>query len=82
VFTKLKMIRNSNHVSADKMAEILGLSTKSAYYKKENGRVKFTLSEAKKISDFFGISIEEIFFKSKVSYKERNQIDNKENAAS
>lgn len=62
MFKKLKEIRNSQKVSAEKMASILGLETKAAYYKKENGSVKFTLSEARKVSNFFGLTIEEIFF--------------------
>lgn len=67
MFNKLREIRNSKNVSAEKMAAILGLETKAAYYKKETGSVKFTLAEAKKISDFFGLKIEDIFFNDKVS---------------
>ena len=78
MFNRLRMIRNNKHISANTMAELLGLKTKAAYYKKENGRVKFTLTEAKKISDFFHSSIEEIFFKDKVSCKEQKEATQKE----
>jgi len=63
MYKNLRVLRNNNSVSVEKLCEILGLATKAAYYKKENGNVKFTLVEAKKISDFFKISIDDIFFK-------------------
>nr|WP_207716408.1 XRE family transcriptional regulator [Clostridium beijerinckii] len=56
------------------MKDLLGLKTKAAYYKKESGSVKFTLHEAKKISDFFKLSIEQIFFDSHVPNKNYNTI--------
>ena len=67
MFHTLKQIRQENEVSAEKMAELLGLKTRAAYYKKESGSVKFTLEDAKKISDFFGVPVEEIFFANEVS---------------
>lgn len=67
MFDKLKEIRTAKGVSCEKMAEVLGLETKSAYSKKENGTVKFTLAEAKKISDFLRMTIEDIFFEDEVS---------------
>lgn len=67
MFEQLKSIRSSKSTSAEQMAEVLGLETKAAYYKKESGTVKFSLADAKKISDYFGIPIEHIFFDSEVS---------------
>ena len=67
MYSNLRIIRNKNSITAKKMCDILGLKTKAAYYKKENGNVNFTLTEAKKISDFLGMTIDEIFFKSKCS---------------
>lgn len=67
IFDKLKQLRTEKGVSVEEMCDILGLATKAAYYKKENGTVKFTLSDAKKISDFFHRPIEEIFFTHQVS---------------
>lgn len=62
MFSKLKMTRISKGVSCESMAELLGLATKSAYSKKENGIVRFTLLEAKKIADYFQDTIENLFF--------------------
>lgn len=58
---KLKNIRKEKSIKQSEMAKILGISD-SNYFKKECGMVKFSLIEAKKISDFFKIPIEEIFF--------------------
>ena len=70
MFVKLKKLRVERNVSAEEMSKILGLETKAAYYKKESGNVKFSLLEAKRISDFFNIPIEEIFFSNEVSHKD------------
>ena len=70
MFEKLKKLRVERNISAEDMSKILGLETKAAYYKKESGNVKFSLMEAKKISDFFNIPIEEIFFSHEVSSKD------------
>ncbi|NFA42965.1 XRE family transcriptional regulator [Clostridium botulinum] len=62
MYENLRRIRNNKNISANQMCKLLGLVTKAAYYKKENGTVNFTLMEAKKVSDFFKLSIDEIFF--------------------
>lgn len=58
---KLRELRLSKNLSGDDMAKLLGLS-KGTYSKKENGTVKFSLIEAKRISEVFKKNIEEIFF--------------------
>lgn len=58
---KLKKLREKQNIKQSEMAKILGISD-SNYFKKESGMVKFSLIEAKKISDFFKVSIEDIFF--------------------
>jgi len=63
---KVKEIRINNNVKQEKMAEILGMSVCN-YSKKENGYLKWTIKEAKKIADFFGKTIDEIFFANEVS---------------
>lgn len=63
MFERLRQIRKEKRITCEEMAEELGLQTKAAYNKKEHGKVKFTLQEAKKISEIFGMSIEEIFFR-------------------
>lgn len=59
---KLKKLRQNNNVPTKKLLNALGLKSFSAYYKKESGRLRFSLMEAKIISDFFKMPIEEIFF--------------------
>lgn len=63
MFEKLRRIRNERNISALEMANVLGLKTAAAYYKKENGTINFTLEEAKKIADYLKMPIEEIFIK-------------------
>jgi len=63
MFEKLRRIRNERNISALEMANLLGLKTAAAYYKKENGTINFTLEEAKKIADYLKMPIEEIFLK-------------------
>lgn len=67
VHYNLKRIRKASGETCEDMARIIGLKTKGGYNKKENGHIPFTLAEAKKASDHFGLSIEAIFFENKVS---------------
>lgn len=57
----LKMLRDRCHIKQDEMARYLGISPPT-YSKKESGDIRFSLIEAKKIADYFQLSIEEIFF--------------------
>lgn len=68
MYTNLKEIRVKKNVTAEQMAKLLGLKTKAAYYKKEAGKVKFSIDEAKAISEYFNVSIEKIFFEQIVSH--------------
>ena len=63
----LQNLRQKNGLTHKNMAELLNLKTASAYCKKELGHVPFSLQEAKIISDFYGKTIEEIFFADKLS---------------
>lgn len=63
---KVKELRESKGIKQEEMAKITEMSTAN-YSKKENGVVKWALSEAKIIADFFDKSIEEIFFDDEVS---------------
>lgn len=65
---KLKAYRKLNNVNQSDIANLLNI-TLTSYSHKENGKTKFTLEEAKTISDFFGLSIEEIFFNNNVNLK-------------
>ena len=63
MFEKLRKIRNERNISALEMANLLGLKTAAAYYKKESGTINFSLEEAKKIAEHLEMPIEEIFIK-------------------
>ncbi len=70
MYSKLRDKRNLQNVSADEMAMLLGLKTKSAYYKKENGDVKISISEAIIIAKHLNCTLEELFFDCGVSEKD------------
>lgn len=67
MFERLREIRTQRGISAQTMADLLGLETEGAYYKKENGTTKFSLLEAKAVADYFGLPIETIFFTEELS---------------
>lgn len=64
--SKLKTIREKLGYKQEDIAELIGVSLPN-YCKKENGTVKVSLIEAKKISTKFNMGIEEIFFDDEVS---------------
>lgn len=57
----LKELRKTNNVKVSTLAELIGLKTLAAYYKKESGSVKFTVEEAIAIAEHIGKPVEEIF---------------------
>lgn len=67
--SKVKEARIKHSFTKSEVAKYLNL-TLNGYSMKERGKRKFTLDEAKMLSDLFGISIEELFF-----YSESNQND-------
>lgn len=62
----VRELRKSKGLKQEDIAKIIGTSMVN-YSKKENGIVRFSLIEAKLLSDFFSLPIEEIFFEGKVS---------------
>lgn len=70
MFEKLKQIRLTKGIDCEKMAKVIELETGAAYWKKENGKTKFSLEQAKKISDYLNKPIEVIFFENEVSKTE------------
>lgn len=62
MLNKLKKIRENRGLTQSDMAELLGYKHKSGYNKLELGDRKITLEQAKIISDYFNMSIEDIFF--------------------
>lgn len=63
------MMREQHNIKQEEIAKVLSVSLGN-YNKKESGKIRFSLVEAKKIADYFGITIEEIFFDEKVSKME------------
>lgn len=66
---RLRLMREQRNIKQEKIAGILGISLGN-YNKKESGKIRFSLNEAKLIADFFDTTIEEIFFTNKVSKNE------------
>lgn len=64
----IKIYRTMKELKQEDLAEILGI-TLGTYSLKESGKSKFTLLEAKMLSDFFGVTIEELFFMNLVNFK-------------
>lgn len=68
---KLAKLREKNGLTQKELAEITGISTSSiAMY--ETGERRPTLRRAKLLADFFGISIEDIFFTNNAHNKRAN----------
>ena len=61
MYENLREIRNNRNISALDMAMVLRLQTRTAYYKKESGIIKFSLKEANLISKYLDMTIEDIF---------------------
>ena len=57
----LKNIRRDKKIPVNVLANKIGLKTTAAYYKKENGNVKFTVDEAIIIAKELKESVENIF---------------------
>ncbi|MFT8343400.1 MAG: helix-turn-helix transcriptional regulator [Clostridium beijerinckii] len=62
----LKAYRMLKGVKQEDIAEILGI-TLTTYSKKETGKTQFSLQEAKKISDYLNVPIEQLFFAKRVN---------------
>ncbi|EJT5930474.1 transcriptional regulator [Clostridium perfringens] len=65
---RLKAYRKLNSLNQEKLAELIGVAS-NTYSFKENGKVEFSLNEAKKIADLFGVTIDELFFGKEVRVK-------------
>ena len=60
MFRKLKGILTMNGMTQQDLADLLSLSASTLNFK-INGKTEFTLNEAKKISKYFNMTIEDIF---------------------
>ncbi len=77
MYEKLAEIRKKKNYTLEDLASVIGKSPAN-YYKKETGKVPFTLEEAGKIADFFKLKPNYIFFNSKVSQSEKKESDKNE----
>ena len=57
---KLILLKEENHLTNEKMGEILGISAKQ-YRKKEQGAAPFKMNEMFILSEYFGKKLEDIF---------------------
>ena len=66
MYEKLKTVREQKKYTIQDMAKVIGKSPCN-YFKKENGEVKFTVSEAIKIAKVLKKKVEDIFFEEELS---------------
>jgi DNA-binding XRE family transcriptional regulator len=62
MYEKLEQIRKEKGYTLADLAKVIDKSVPN-YSMKENGKLKFSVSEALKIADFLDVKVEEIFFK-------------------
>ena len=76
VYRKEKQMKNNNKLAAyrklhnlkqEDVAKMLNMS-KVSYSYKENGKQEFRLSEAKTLADYFGVTIDSLFFSNEVNF--------------
>ena len=76
VYRKEKQMKNNNKLAAyrklhnlkqEDVAKMLNMS-KVSYSYKENGKQEFRLSEAKTLADYFGVTIDSLFFNNEVNF--------------
>lgn len=70
---KVKQLRLKKRVTQEEVANLLGISCPN-YGKKENEKIRFSLEEAKTLSNFFGLSIEKLFFEDELSNFESSSL--------
>lgn len=68
----IKVFRENLGLRQEDFAKIIGTS-KVNYSKKENGSIRFSLAEARKIAIYFHKPIEEIFYDYEVSKNETSE---------
>ncbi|MCE9676590.1 helix-turn-helix domain-containing protein [Paraclostridium bifermentans] len=65
---KLAAYRKLYELNQEDVAKMLNMS-KTSYSYKETGKQEFRLNEAKMLADYFGTTIDEIFFNNSVNIK-------------
>lgn len=72
MYKELKEIRIKKGYSISDMARVIGKSSCN-YFKKENGTVVFSVTEAIAIAKFLKVKVEKIFFENNVSENEKKE---------
>lgn len=61
-YGRLKELRIEKGIPAQVLTDVIESETIATYYKKEKGFLRVSLDEAKKLADFYGMTIEELFY--------------------
>ncbi len=64
---ELREKRQERNITVKEMANFLGYKSDSTYSKKERGEIAITIDEAKKICIILNCTMNDIFFRSKLS---------------
>lgn len=56
----IRLLRDKHEMKQQDLIELLGLKTESAYSKKENGSVPFSVDEIEKLADYFGVTLDQL----------------------
>ena len=70
MYENLRSIRKKHGLTCEQMAKVIDVKT-GTYSKEERGDIIFSLPDAKKISDFFGLPVESIFFANELPCQEK-----------
>ncbi len=69
MYEDLRKIRNERGIKMKECADVIGVK-EACYCKKELGTLRFSVEEAKKLADFFGLPIEKLFHREESSKME------------
>ncbi len=72
MYSKLKGLMAEKNMTQQELAQILQISISTLNFK-INGRSDFSVKEAKKVSNFFGKTIEEIFYIGEINKTKTNR---------
>ena len=72
MYSKLKGLMVEKNITQKELAQILQMSITTLNFK-INGKSDFNVKEAKKISNFFGKTIEEIFYIDEINKTKTNR---------
>lgn len=71
---ELREKRKERKITVKEMAKFLGFKSDSTYSKKERKEIPITIDEAKKMCVILNCSMDEIFFKNKLSQQDNYKV--------